>query len=277
MSTAPKRIEVPAFPGGKRICVTTSWDDGRVYDRWVVAAFNKLGIKGTFNLNSSILGRTGELPTDESGGYMDASEIAELFAGHAVAVHSATHPFLERLDSSQIITEIMDDRKALEELVGYPVRGMAYPFGTYNQQVITLLRDMGIVYSRTTGAGVTSFPPAEPLAWSSTLHAIRQTPNLQETWDNFYGNPHAGGVFYVWAHSYEYAKDRSEIERSFAPLAGKPDVWYSTDIELYDYEDARKRLIIAANRKSVYNPSALTVTVSLDGTLCDAAPGLTRF
>lgn len=45
----PTRIEIPAFPGGKRIAVTTSWDDGRVYDRWVVELFNHLGLKGAFN------------------------------------------------------------------------------------------------------------------------------------------------------------------------------------------------------------------------------------
>ena len=99
---------------------------------------------------------------------------------------------------------------------------------------------------------------------------------MQETWDNLYNNPRAGGMFYVWSHSYEYANRRDEIESGFTPLAGKPDVWYATNIEIFDYEEARKRLVIAANRKSIYNPSALTVTVSIDGTLCDATPGLTQ-
>lgn len=277
MTSIARRIEIPAFPAGKRIAVTTSWDDGRVYDRWVVEAFNRLGLKGTFNLNSGLLGRSGTPPAIESGGYLDAVEIAGLFAGHEVAVHTVSHPWLERLDGAQIAREVLDDRAALETLVGYPVRGMAYPFGTYNQQVITLLRELGIVYSRTTGNGVTSFPPAEPLTWATTMHARATDPlPLPTRWEAFYGNPRAHGVFYSWGHSYEFAKDPEALEPLFAPLAGKPDVWYATNIELFDYEAARQRLVLAADRCSAFNPSALSVTISLDGTLRDLPPGLSQ-
>ena len=275
MATQPKRIEIPAFPGGKRIAVTTSWDDGRVYDRWVVELFNTLGLKGTFNLNSGFLGRTGAPLSDDTGGYLDASEVAPLFAGHEVAVHTVTHPFLERLDISQIVAEVQDDRRALEELVGYPVRGMAYPFGTYSPQVIAVLRTLGIVYSRTVGADSLRFPPAEPLAWATTMHALRDNPTLPERWDALYGNPHGQGVFYIWGHSYEFASRRAELAPLFTPLAGKPDVWYCTNIALHDYEDARRRLVIAVNKRSAYNPSAIPVTLLVDGTLIEAAPGIT--
>ena len=55
----PSRIEICSFPLGRRIAVTTSFDDGQVHDRRVVEAFNEWGLKGTFNLNSGGLGRTG--------------------------------------------------------------------------------------------------------------------------------------------------------------------------------------------------------------------------
>ena len=51
-SKIPSRVEIPFFPFGKRIAVTTSFDDGVVQDRRVVKAFNEWGLKGTFNLNS---------------------------------------------------------------------------------------------------------------------------------------------------------------------------------------------------------------------------------
>jgi len=54
---APSRIEIPRFPGNKRIAVTTSFDDGHTFDRRIVASFNDWGLKGTFNLNSGKLQR----------------------------------------------------------------------------------------------------------------------------------------------------------------------------------------------------------------------------
>jgi len=272
MTAQPNRIEIPAFPGGKRIAVTTSWDDGQVFDRWVVEVLNKLGMKGTFNLNSGWLGRTGG-PNPASKGTLDAAEVAALYAGHEVAVHTVTHPSLALLDAAQIVNEVLEDRRALEELVGYPVRGMAYPNGSYDARVIEALRATGIVYSRTTEANVTAFPPSEPLAWATTLHALH---GLLERWNAFYPNRWSHGVFYVWGHSYEFENDRDALERLFTPLSGLPDVWYCTNIELFDYAYARHRLVIAANKQSVFNPSAQPVTLRIDGQLHEVPAGLTR-
>ncbi len=233
-------------------------------------------MKGTFNLNSGLLTRTGVPQPDASGGYLDAAEVADLYAGHEVAVHTVTHPFLERLDAAQIVAEVLEDRKALEELVGYPVRGMAYPFGTYNAQVIEVLRALGIVYSRTVVNNITAFPPAEPLAWATTMHVWNDQPSpLPERWEAFYSNKWSQGVFYVWGHSYEFQHDRAALERLFTPLAHQPDVWYCTNIQLFDYEDARRRLVIAANKQSVFNPSALPVSLLIDDALVEAPPGVT--
>jgi peptidoglycan/xylan/chitin deacetylase (PgdA/CDA1 family) len=273
MKTTPRRIEIAPFPAGKRLAVTTSWDDGRVYDRRLVAAFNQWGLKGTFNLNSSRLHR-GAPPPEDSKGNLAASEIAALFAGHEVAIHTVTHPWLDRLDGPQIATEVLDDRKALEDLVGYPVRGCAYPFNSYNQRVIEVLRQLGIVYARCGQVSDQCFPPAEPLAWPSSGHMYR--PDLLNRWETLYQNQRAWGqVFFVWGHSYEFAdrNDWAGLERIFKPLAGKPDVWYCTNIELFDYEAARQRIVIAANRKSAYNPSAISVWLNVDGKSVEVLPG----
>ena len=44
-------------------------------------------------------------------------------------------------------------------------------------------------------------------------------------------------LFYVWGHSYEFDKDNNwEIIENFAEYVGKrEDVWYVTNIEIYDY------------------------------------------
>ena len=271
----PPRVEATQFPGGKRIAVTTSFDDGVVHDRRVVHAFNEWGLRGTFNLNSGSLLRTGK-PAPDTARHLDASEVAELFQGHEVAVHTVSHPWLEKLDTTQIVHEVFDDRRALEDLVGYPVRGMAYPFGTYNDRVIAVLRQLGIVYARTVENHWNCFPPREPLAWQTTAHQFHATPTpVPQRFTELHANPGSSGVFFIWGHTYEFENRWEDLERIFKPLAGKPDVWYCTNIELFDYEAARQRLVVAVNRTSVFNPSALPVTIKVDGKLRDVLPGQT--
>lgn len=284
MSNNPRRVEITKFPGGKRLAVTFSFDDGVVHDRRVVEFFNAHGLKGTFNLNSGGLTRTGK-PAPGPEGHLDASEVADVFRGHEVAIHTVTHPHLPALDAGQIAREVLEDRIALEELVGYPVRGMAYPFGTYDARVIEVLRQLGVVYSRTVESEPYPFPPKEPLAWPATMHMYHgeEGDKVPDRFAKLLANPHFHGVFFVWGHTYEFANnnDWDGLERLFAPLAGHEEVWYCTNIELFDYEDACRRVVIAANRGSVYNPSGLPVTLRVDGAyrapgnLIDVPPGAT--
>ena len=278
MSTAPKRIEICRFPQGKRMAVTTSFDDGDEGDRRIIAAFNEWGLKGTFNLNSGSLRTTGIKSEYDTNQKLDRSEVAEVYRGHEVAIHTVTHPWLSRLDASQIALEVLEDRKVLEDLVGYPVRGMAYPFGDYNAQVVEILRSLDIVYCRTCHVAHPCFPPTEPLLWGSTGHMYSTNPDtIPQQFANLHATANYSGVFFVWGHAFEFhnKKDWASLERIFKPLSGKPDVWYCTNIELFDYEDARKRIVIAANRASAYNPSAITVTLNVDGQLIDIPSGKT--
>jgi peptidoglycan/xylan/chitin deacetylase (PgdA/CDA1 family) len=272
----PKRIEIPPFPNGKRIAVTTSFDDGHTFDRRIVKAFNEWGLKGTFNLNSGTLQRTGK-PADDSGkrAFLDASEIADLYRGHEVAIHTVSHPHLTVLDPSQIATEILEDRKALEDCVGYPVRGMAYPYGSFNDQVIEVARSLGIVYSRTCENAERCFPPADPLRWPSTAHQFASNPSVPERFQQLLSNPRYSGVFFIWGHGFEF-EDRDDwdaLERIYKPLAGHSEVWYCTNIELFEYEEARQRIVLAANRKTARNPSAIPVTLRVDGRFLTVQPG----
>jgi len=264
-------VELPYFPGKYRCALTTSWDDGTIHDRRLVAFMNEVGLKGTFNLNSSLLGRTCE----GWHNYIGADEVAPLYAGHEVAIHSADHPWLDKLEPSQIVAELLDDRRALEDLVGYPVRGMAYPFGTYDARVLAALLALGIVYSRTVESRDNPWPAPEPLTWAATCHIFTTQPKpLNERFADWHGS-WAPRLFYVWGHSYEFEdrKDWAALERLLKPLAGHADVWYCTNIELFDYDEARRRMIIAANRRTAYNPSARTVTLLVDGKPVDVAGG----
>lgn len=79
-----KNITLPLWPEGHRHAVTFSYDDGRIQDRRLIEIFNRYGMKGTFNLNTSTIGRETTVSADE---------IRTLYTGHEVACHFLTHPF----------------------------------------------------------------------------------------------------------------------------------------------------------------------------------------
>jgi peptidoglycan/xylan/chitin deacetylase (PgdA/CDA1 family) len=215
------------FPPGKRIAVTTSWDDGAIEDRRVVDAFNQWGLKGTFNLNSGRLG---------DANCVGREEVASLYANHEIAIHTVSHPHLTDLNEQQITREVLDDRKALEDLVGYHVRGMAYPYGDYDMNVVQVLRGLDIAYCRTVGLADPCFPPADPLVWHTTAHQLAEHPSVPQRWKDFYENPASAGVFFIWGHSWEFSRTAGweALSRIFQPMAGHSDVWYCTNIELFN-------------------------------------------
>ena len=133
-----KRVVFDCFPNGRRKALHMSFDDGRVHDRRLVALFNEHGIRGTFFLNSGFL---------DNDGYLRSDEVAELFRGHEVGAHSVTHPCLPQLPNERIIEEILEDRRALERLVGYVVRGHSYPGCDHNDRLIAMLPMLGIAYA----------------------------------------------------------------------------------------------------------------------------------
>jgi peptidoglycan/xylan/chitin deacetylase (PgdA/CDA1 family) len=275
LAEAPRRVEVPRFPNNAKAAVTLSFDDGVATDRRVVDLLNSWGLKATWNLNSGTLRSPSTPPEDSPYTKLTPGEVAATYAGHEVAIHTVTHPHLARLEPQQMLREVLDDRHALEDLVGYPVRGMAYPFGSYDARVLDVLRPLGLAYARTVLQQDHCFPPADPLVWAATGH--QYDPALATKWADWYASQWFNGVFFVWGHTYEFAvsNDWAAVERIYKPLAGKPDVWYCTNVELFDYEEARRRLVVAANRRTAYNPSGLAVTVLVDGRVQVVPPGAT--
>lgn len=255
------------FPEGKPKALTFSYDDGPKEDRALVALFNKYNLKGTFNLNSQWL-----LNRESNGEQaVRASEVKELYAGHEVAVHGLMHPFLERLPVDAMMHEILKDREILEGLTGDIVRGMAYPFGTYNDTVVRVARDAGIRYSRTTASHHSFKIDRDWLRMPSTCHHADE--RLFELAQKFVNGTAIsrwldieGWLFYVWGHSYEFRtqEDWDRMERFCEMVANRDDVWYATNLEIYNYITAYDSLEFSLDMKTVYNPSALDVWFKYD-------------
>lgn len=254
------------FPKGRAKAITLSYDDGVEQDERLIQLMEQYGFKGTFNLNYGCIPPEGK--TYEPGRVhrrMPLSWIKRVFSSEnvEVAIHGLTHPFLERLPASRVMHEIVEDRKGWEEVFGGVIRGMAYPYGTYSDEVVEVLRLAGVAYARTVESTESFDIPADWLRMPATCH--HNNPRLMELAEEFatMDVTKDAKLFYLWGHSYEFeGKDNWEvIEQFFARLTNLPDVWYATNIEIYDYVQAYERLCFSSNGKSVYNPSAIDVWI----------------
>ncbi|MBR5023053.1 MAG: polysaccharide deacetylase family protein [Oscillospiraceae bacterium] len=248
---------------GKSKVLTLSYDDGVVQDIRLIEILNKSGIKATFNINT---GRylLEEATREKFYGRMKLSEAKELYinSGHEVAVHAVNHPFLERLKTDEILTEVLDDRRNIERQYGTLARGMAYPFGTYNNEVIECLDKCGICYSRTTKSTENFKFPENWLELHPTCH--HNNPKLMDLAKKFVEGQSKWGdswMFYLWGHSYEFDNNENwEVIEQFAEyIGGRDDIWYATNIEIYDYVKAYESLQTSVDKGIVHNPSAIDV------------------
>lgn len=251
------------FPEGKAKALTLSYDDGVAQDIRLVEIMNKNKIKGTFNVNSAQFGNFYIANTGEERRRITAEEVKTLYAsgGHEVAVHSYTHPFLEQVPHDAIAYEIIKDRENLEKTLGQIVKGMAYPMGTTSDEVVDVLRACGISYSRTTKQTEKFDIPTDWLRLPSTCH--HNNPRLMELAKKFVEDPvnRMPLLFYVWGHSYEFDINNNwdKIETFCEYIGGKDDIWYATNIEIYEYIEAYGRLKTSADGKIVYNPTSTTL------------------
>ncbi len=248
-------IHYNVYPGGTRRIITFSYDDGNINDERLVALFNKYGVKGTFHLNSSRLKKR-----DEGKEYF-----RNLYKGHEISCHTYDHIKSEWMTDASMISQVLEDRKYLEEIAEYPVIGMSYPFGTYSKDTIDIMKKCGIVYSRTTRGEKRFRMPDDFMEWHPTCHhdlADEVVDRFIAAFDVYWGDP----LLYIWGHSYEFKaeEDWAKMEELLKKLAGHDNVWYATNIEIYNYVTAQKQLQISADEKTFYNPTAIDVWVDVD-------------
>ena len=268
------------FPGGKEKALTLSYDDGVEQDAQLIEIMKRYGLKGTFNLNSGCYAPEGtKYPEGQIHRRMTRKQCIQLYQenGMEVAVHGLTHPFLERLPVNQCTYEVLQDRKNLEEDFGVIIRGMAYPFGTYNDNVVCTLRQCGIVYARTVESTERFDIPEDWLRLPATCH--HNNPRLKEIAREFVESDRnrAPKLFYLWGHSYEFEADNNwnVIEEFAQYIGGRDEIWYATNIEIYDYIHAYHQLITSTDGRQIYNPTVTTLFLEVNGESVSVAPGET--
>ncbi len=223
---------------GKKKAITFSYDDGVTQDRRLVEILNKYGLKAAFNINSELLGTDNTLIREGKKiphNKIKPEEVAELYLGHEVAVHTLTHPHLTGLDEREIIRQVERDRENLSALVGYEVVGMAYPGGGFqnSDRVERVIKNhTGVKYARTISLSYSFDEQKNLFRYKPTAFHIDFADNYRLA-DEFFASDEAR-VFYIWGHSYEFDINDTwdEFEKFCKYISGREDVFYGTNKEI---------------------------------------------
>ena len=258
------------FPQGRQKALTMSYDDGRAQDERLIALFNRHGIVGTFHLNAGWFGKPGYIPRDR---------VQTLYAGHELSAHAYTHQSLPNVPREKLIDEIWRDRLTLEAIAGAPVTGMSYPYGDESDEVVALLRGLGMQYARRVQTTKKFGLPQDFLRWEGTCHHNEGLLALGEAFLALQPR-FSPALMYVWGHSYEFDGDDNwaMIEAFCQSLGGRDDIWYATNAQIVAYWQAVRGVQFSADTRMARNPSALDVWISVDGApLCLPGGQVTRW
>lgn len=256
------------FPEGKFKAMTFSYDDGVIEDKKLINLFKKYGIKATFNYNSSHFGEynlTDTLVIPE--GHLTVEELKEISADpqFEIACHGHTHPYYATLPQAAATSDLITNRKELERITGKIIRGFAYPSVSVTNDVSeTALKASGIVYARLGGTSNSFALPQSWYKWVPTCHhkdanvVFEKFAELKET-------IFAPYLMYVWGHSFEFERENNWelIENLLENCHSNPEIWFATNMEIYEYVNAFNRLILSADGTKAYNPTKIDLWVGI--------------
>lgn len=260
------------FPGFRLKTLTLSYDDGVRQDKRLISIMQKNGLKGTFNINGGMFSKTYDGITED--GRMTKQEALDLYlsSGMEIGIHGYKHMPLALVDMDLAINDVVSDRKELEKTFNRVIKGMAYANASYNDDVVDMLRNAGVSYSRTTNNTSKFDIPTDWLRLAPTCHhnnacLMDLAKEFVEQKEPSYFWSRKLQMFYLWGHSYEFDMNNNwDVIEKFAEFVGnKDDIWYATNGEIYDYLKASEQLEFSADMSLVRNMSCLDIYIDYFG------------
>lgn len=224
--------------------LTLSFDDGVMQDIRFIELLDKYGIKCTFNLNSDLLGKDGCLNINGkeiSHKKVLPENVKEIYKNHEVAAHTLTHPFLPQQTAEEVTRQVEQDRQNLTKLVGYNVRGFAYPGGgvNFNDEVADIIaKTTAVEFARTIVCSYNFDLQRDMYIFKPTISFIKEKEKTLELCRKFIElQTDEPKLFYIWGHSYEMDinDDWDFAEQVLSMLSNRDDILYCTNSEAFDY------------------------------------------
>jgi peptidoglycan/xylan/chitin deacetylase (PgdA/CDA1 family) len=119
-----------------RIKIAITFDDAYKRQYYVAALLASKGIKATFFVPACC--RKHPIDAEPLLSLQEVKEISRM--GHEIGSHGCRHINLLSASYNEVLREVRDSKKLLEEATGREVYGFAYPYGFYNSKIIDLVK-----------------------------------------------------------------------------------------------------------------------------------------
>ena len=230
--------------------VTTSWDDGDLYDLRVAELLHTRKLAGTFYI--PIAGHHSSSP-------MAHRDVRILWSqGFEIGAHGLSHLILSDCNQKEVTQEVVNCKMRLEELLGDRVRMFAYPRGRFSTMAIRSVKQAGYTGARTTQMLVQGFS-FDPYRMPTTVHVyphsrseyvrnaaraldfgcvwrcltrFRQIENWVELGKLLFDSVlRDGGIWHLYGHSWEIEEHNlwSGLEEILDYVCKREDVLYLTN------------------------------------------------
>lgn len=183
--------------------VSLSFDDGTLYDLRFIELLNKYNLKASLNLNSGIedfvwyYGKE-QFPIKR----LKLREVVEKYNGHEVASHSLTHPYFSSLDENEIIRQVKEDIKNLENIFNRKINGFAFPFHDQTEENIqTIKANTELSYIRYSYL-TDEYVPLD--RYHIPINALYDDKDIYERLERFSQNNLENSLFVIAGHAYEF-------------------------------------------------------------------------
>ena len=126
----------------------------------------------------------------------------------------------------------------MSDIVGYEVKGFAYPGGgvNFNESVANIIREnTGVEYCRTTVSSNNFDLQKDLFSFKPTVYHHVEFDKMIELGKRFVElEPTSPQIFYIWGHSYEFDihNDWERFEEFLKIISGKDDIFYGTNSEV---------------------------------------------
>jgi peptidoglycan/xylan/chitin deacetylase (PgdA/CDA1 family) len=144
LSEAARRIRDQEKMPARTVVIT--FDDGlaSVY-QVAFPILKEHGFPATVFVVSGSVGQTNSWPGQPKGipalPMMTWAQVQEMDRhGIEIGSHTVTHPRLERLSPAQQEIEIQSSKECLEDKLGHPIESFAFPYGSWDQTSLAMIR-----------------------------------------------------------------------------------------------------------------------------------------
>lgn len=195
--------------------IKTSWDDGRIVDFKLLRLLYKYKLPATFFIPTTCEMHKKDIQ------YIDA-------LGFRVGGHTTTHPEnLHYLPFAEQLTDIVNNKRWLEKIIGKRIKEFCYPGGRFDDQTIKAVKAAWFRSARTTLVGNTDIPKNK-YRIETTVHVLptRKEYKNFKSWLDYAkiklleASKKENGYFHVFGHSLEIEKFKlwEDLEKLFIEI-----------------------------------------------------------